>query len=1101
MLFPLSLWGSLPSVSASAAVETTRRFARWGSVRAAISSSPTRWVGVRSLARRAGVLGVVLPCLAAAAGEAAEPKSIDGVNFQVADGWTLERVAAAPQVQYPVCGDFAPDGRLFVAESSGSSAPVAQQREERPHRLICLEDTTGDGHFDRRTVFADDLMLPQGVLWWRDSVLVAAPPEILQFRDTDGDGTADERTVWFDGKTLTGCANDLHGPYAGRDGAVYWCKGAFAEQKYQRADGSEWITRASHILRRHPHSGAVESVMTGGMDNPVEVATTLCGERFFTCTFIQNPADGLRDALVHAVYGGIYGKSHGVLEGHVRTGPLMPVLAHLGPAAPAGLMLRQSSLTDEDLLGELLVAQFNLQKVSRHRLIPDGSAFRTEDADLLVADRPDFHPTDVLEDADGSLLVIDTGGWYTLCCPTSHIDQSRATGGIYRLRQIDRAAPADPRGDRLSWTGVSLEEVASRLADARPAVRRRACRFLVDDRGGDVIGTLAATLDSRRSSPLQRAEAIWCLIERVGLAGQERPEEIEQGLRQLIAVLDDPVPTVQLAAAQGLALYRYAPASDALRRWVREGTPRQRRAAAEALGRIGAVDAAGDLLAAAAEEDVDRPLEHALLYALYEIGDAAAAVLTMAIEEGEPRRRAAAMRVLDQLGSEALKPRHVLAALESDWLPERQLAAEILSRRGQWESLLADQLPNLLRRGLDADDAAGWQVTLQRLLGRPALVPAVGQLIAAGPAELREEILAALAAAPPATLPAPWIEPIAVRLEDESSGAEEHRRWASVLAAVQWDQPAPAPLVAALQRAMLRWSEQDDLWLMLAAAAPPRTELQDGAQPSEPIGRLTAALEPEQSPRIRQLALAALRRQTIDRSTAMRLASAVPRLGPMELRGVLELLHGEHDRQINDQLIDALATHPRIDSLPADEIEQHFADHSAEIRRRAAEVVERLSGDQRQRRASHLAQLLTDLPEGDPVRGFQLFRSSRAACSTCHAIGYHGGRIGPDLTRIHSIRTRQDLLESIVYPSSSFVRSYESVTVLTDDGRALSGIMADEDLDTLTLVMGIDQRVRIERSAIEAIQPSPVSIMPAGLDQQLSQQELADLLALLQSER
>lgn len=1091
MISPLPVRGLLSSLSPLAAIGTAARSA----------NRRSSWRAPASLSCRAGVWGVVLPWMLAATGTAAQPQSIGGVNFQVADGWTLHRVAAAPQIRYPVCGDFAPDGRLFVAESSGSSAPVTQQREERPHRLICLEDTTGDGHFDRRTVFAEDLMLPQGVLWWRDSVLVAAPPEILQFRDTDGDGTADQRTVWFDGKTLTGCANDLHGPFVGRDGAVYWCKGAFAEQTYQRPDGSEWTTRASHVLRRHPHSGTVESVMTGGMDNPVELAATLCGERFFTCTFIQNPAAGLRDGLVHAVYGGVYGKSHGVLEGHVRTGPLMPVLAHLGPAAPAGLMLRQSTLADDNLLGELLVAQFNLQKVSRHRLIADGSAFRTDDSDLLVADRPDFHPTDVLEDADGSLLVIDTGGWYTLCCPTSHIDQSRATGGIYRLRQTDRPAPADARGDHLPWSDVSLEVVASRLGDTRPAVRRRACRYLIDDRDGDVIAALSATLDSRRGSPLRRAEAVWCLIERIGQSRQERPDEVEQGLRQLITALDDPVPTVRLAAAQGLALYRFAPAADALRQWLKEGTPRQRRAAAECLGRIGAADAVSDLLAAVAVEEADRPLEHALLYALCEIGEAAVPALAAALEEGEPRRRAAAMRVLDQIDSDALEPRHVLAALESEWLAERELAAEILSRRGQWESLLVDQLPNLLRRGLDADDRAGWQATLQRLIGRPAVVPAVGQLIAEGPDELREAILAALEAAPPATLPAPWIRPIAARMDDESCGAEEHRRWAFILAAVQWDGPAPAPLAAALQRAMKRWNEHDELWLMLAAAVPPHAELADASRPGDAIDRLIASLELEHSPRDRQLALAALRRQKIDRGTAVRLASAVPRLGPMELRGVLELLRDEHDPQMNAQLIDALATHPRIDSLPTDQIEQHFADHPAETRQRVAEVVERLSGDQRQRRASHLADLLAELPEGDPVRGFQLFRSSRAACSTCHAIGYHGGRVGPDLTRIHSIRTRQDLLEAIVYPSSSFVRSYESVTVLTDDGRALSGMIADEDLDTLTLVMGIDQRVRIERAAIEAIQPSPVSIMPAGLDQQLSRQELADLLALLQAER
>ena len=97
-----------------------------------------------------------------------------------------------------------------------------------------LEDTDGDGRFDRSTVFADRMMFPEGVMWLDGSLYVAAPPSIWKLTDTDGDGVADRREEWFQGKTLTGCANDLHGPYPGPDGWIYWCKGAFAEQTYER---------------------------------------------------------------------------------------------------------------------------------------------------------------------------------------------------------------------------------------------------------------------------------------------------------------------------------------------------------------------------------------------------------------------------------------------------------------------------------------------------------------------------------------------------------------------------------------------------------------------------------------------------------------------------------------------------------------------------------------------------------------------------------------------------------------------------------------------------------------------------------------------------
>src|SRR6185436_7987435 len=153
----------------------------------------------------------------------------------------------------------------------------------------------------------------------------------------------------------------------------------------------------------------IEPVMTGGMDNPVGVAWTPEGELIFTTTFFQHPGGGQRDGLIHAIYGGVYGKPHDVLDDHKKTGDLMPVLTHMGPAAPCGLARYESRRFGDEFQNNLFACQFNLHKVSRHVLVPDGSTFKTRDSDFLVSDNPDFHPTDVQEDADGSLLVVDTG--------------------------------------------------------------------------------------------------------------------------------------------------------------------------------------------------------------------------------------------------------------------------------------------------------------------------------------------------------------------------------------------------------------------------------------------------------------------------------------------------------------------------------------------------------------------------------------------------------------------------------------------------------------------------------------------------------------------
>src|SRR5262249_51779347 len=375
----------------------------------------------------------------------------NGHTFTLPAGFTIELAAASPLVDRAIVADFDEQGRLYVADSSGSNEKVDLQVLKKPHRIVRLEDTDGDGKFDKSVVFADKMMFPEGCMWYAGSLYVAAPPSIWKLTDTDGDGVADQRVEWFKGQTLTGCANDLHGPYLGPDGWIYWAKGAFAKQTHQ-VNGKPFVTRAAHLFRARPDGSGIQPVMTGGMDNPVDVVFTPGGERIFTTTFFQHPGGGRRDGLIHAVYGGIYGKDHDPIYEHPWTGPsLMPVLTHMGPAAPCGLHHYESDTFGPEYKDNLFACQFNMQKVSRHVLTPDGATFKSRDEDFLVSDNRDFHPTDVLEDADGSLLVVDTGGWYKLCCPTSQLVKPDILGAIYRVRRIGATKVNDPRGLKMAW--------------------------------------------------------------------------------------------------------------------------------------------------------------------------------------------------------------------------------------------------------------------------------------------------------------------------------------------------------------------------------------------------------------------------------------------------------------------------------------------------------------------------------------------------------------------------------------------------------------------------------------------------------------------------
>jgi putative heme-binding domain-containing protein len=100
------------------------------------------------------------------------------------------------------------------------------------------------------------------------------------------------------------------------------------------------------------------------------------------------------------------------------------------------------------------------------------------------------------------------------------------------------------------------------------------------------------------------------------------------------------------------------------------------------------------------------------------------------------------------------------------------------------------------------------------------------------------------------------------------------------------------------------------------------------------------------------------------------------------------------------------------------------------------------------------------------------------------------------------VRTRRDLLEAIAFPAASFVRSYEPVQVKRRDGSVAYGIIANEGAAALTLTTGpVTPPVTIPRSEIAEITPGTASLMPQGIDRILPAQELADLVAFLQSLR
>ena len=144
---------------------------------------------------------------------------------------------------------------------------------------------------------------------------------------------------------------------------------------------------------------------------------------------------------------------------------------------------------------------------------------------------------------------------------------------------------------------------------------------------------------------------------------------------------------------------------------------------------------------------------------------------------------------------------------------------------------------------------------------------------------------------------------------------------------------------------------------------------------------------------------------------------------------------------------------------------------------------------------------------GDPAHGKELFYGD-GNCSLCHMVSGKGGRLGPDLTGVAGSRTREAIIDSIRNPSrrlawglteatKEFPQEYESVTVVTADGKQIKGVTLNEDSFSVQMMDSGEHVYLLEKSQLKSFQKSRESAMPQYNSDVLSDKDLDDIVAFL----
>lgn len=1033
------------------------------------------------------------------AGAVPQAQAVDDPQWKLPPGFTIELVAGPPLVNHPTMGGFDDQGRLYICDGPGDNMPAKELLEKLPNNIRRLEDVDGDGKFDKFTMYADKMTFPMGALWHDGYVYTASPPHIWKLRDADGDGIAEERKVLVSEFGFTGNAADIHGCFLGPEGRIYWCDGRHGHTFTDEKGNTLSKGLAARIFSCKPDGTDVEAFAGGGMDNPVEICFTEEGEMLGTVAIFDNKPDRV-DAIVHWVYGGCYPYYPKVLEEFKKTGDLLPAVSRFGRVAPAGILRYRGKQLGDEYTGNLFHAQFNTHRIVRTKLERSGATFKSTDEDFLVSENQDVHLTDVIEDADGSLLVVDTGGWFRIGCPNSQIAKPDILGGIYRIRRTDGGRIADARGLKLRWDEkTSNTTLLRRLKDERPAVQDRAKAEFVR-RGKKDGATIAEflSLNTGGAVPAVARDIVWTLA---AIGGDEALNAIPYVESQ-----DADNESVEQAKMRALAAHRAELGEVYLDDHWKDAAIR--RDYVTALGRMkGDSETLNALIKAFDDITPDRFLEHAVIYALIERKgvDEALAML----DETNPAARRAGLIALDQLGALG-KPESkelVLPLLDETDLPLQTAALGIVQKHPDWapdvvkwlaEKLGRDETSTFKSTGLTPEHLALVRNTLSAYKADASIQKLVAEALvdhelgAACRMMLLEMIASSELAGP--TLPKSWNAGIAKALQadDESlvRQAIETAGRATGSVAVE----AVGPFDAELHKLAADAKRASGLRLLALKTLAARVGPCDAATfafllerlqgSSDPLDKLTAA---------DVLGNAAL---MPPQRTA--LITAVAKAGPLELPALLAQFEKNPLPDEGKPLVAALASSPGLDNLSASRLEKLLSSYPTDVREAAKPLLKRINADLETQRA-RLTDLLTKIDGGDVSKGRTLFTLQKTACSSCHKAGPNGATIGPDLTKVGQIRAPADLLESVLYPSASFVRGYESVSVATNTGLERVGILSRETPEAIYLKTAQREEVRIPRSDIDTITPSKLSIMPQGLDKAMTLEELRDLIAYLRS--
>lgn len=988
-------------------------------------------------------------------------------TVQAPAGFAVTLFAAPPQVAYPTCLAAAPDGTLFVGvDRNGSLGARPGQGEV----VRCL-DRDGDGQADHFTTFCK-VDSPRG-LWFDDNTLIVLhPPYLTAFHDTDADGVADRQVtlvsgLGFDLKTR-GADHTTNGFRMAIDGFLYIAVGDYGAVKAVGKDGAAVQLHGGGVMRVRPDGRGLE-VVCDGLRNIYDVAVSPRLDLFSRDN--TNDGGGWNVRLSHLVPTGHYG--YPTRFTHFPD-EIVPPLADYGGGSPCGALYLDEPGFPDPFGSGLYTCEWGRSAVYRHPLTASGAGWKAGQTEFVRIPRP----TDLDVDGAGRLYL---ASW-------------KDGGFNFSDPNVGFVARVTPKGRRLALfpdlKKAGHADLLAHLAAPSAVLRLHSQRELL--RRGAGAGTLAGLEQlARHDSPAVQAAAA-CTLGQLG--GKDARDALvrlaERGPAREYALraLADNRPALGAVPA--------APFVAALA----DADPRLRLLGAIGCGRLGQADAAAALLPRTA--DADPLVAHVAVNAL--VGLRAADVCLKAVADG--RFLAGACRVLQALHEPKVVEGLIAAARRASDPKTRQALLRTLARLhhreadwdGRWWGTRPDTsgpyfkpvawaatpaIADFLRETLARADAATLRWLLPELARHRVDLPELTPLLlkhAAGDTTFRDLAVGILASrsTPPA-------EAVALFQAVAGDGKAEAAQRTRALRALQRLPGTPAARTAALEVLTSTGQlpgEMEALWGEF---------VRDGRHVNDVDAFVTLTTDP--SAARRELAYAVLA------TIASRSLGAADRRAAAAK--VVADAWGKPAAAVS--LLDAI-TRLNLSGYTTD-VRRLLTSDDARVAAAAKRAAARLKLDRLPAAAltpikgMPYDQVLAALAKvrGDVTEGARVF--NRAGCVNCHTVAASEPVKGPYLGGIAARYQRGELLESILRPGARIAQGFETHVFTLDSGKQLTGFVVREGGSEVELRDGTGASLVIRKSSIEERGKSKVSVMPDGLADPLTLDELASLLDYLAS--